>query len=164
MRHTALACGAFLTFGAFAQSTWPRVVIGTLLSRAAVRASLDGSAQRLQDPECSRILSGMRGATGQSLGATLAERAPGWTEYLRRVYFSEGSAGSLCERQHVLAFTAVNSRVVFICSNAFVSLRRRSIWHAEAVIIHEVLHTLGLPDGNDKDQDITEQVLRACHR
>ena len=42
--------------------------------------------------------------------------------------------------------------------------KRDAAWLAEAVIIHEVLHTLGLPDRNDKDQDITEQVLRVCHR
>ena len=166
-RQIMLACGVVVSAGVMAQPTWPRVYVGDIVARAAVRASLDGAVQRLHDPDCSRELSGLRGPGGELLGATLRQRSLDWAEYLRVIYFSEGSAESPCQRQNVLAFTAVNSRVVFICSKAFVQLRRKSIRQAEAVIIHEVLHTLGLPDRNDKDdkdQDITEQVLRACHK
>jgi hypothetical protein len=169
-RQIVLACGVVFSADVMAQPRWPRVSVGDIVARAAVRASLDGAVQRLHDPDCSRELSGLRGSGGESLGATLGRRSLGWAEYLRVIYFSEGSAESPCQRQNVLAFTAVNSRVVFICSKAFIQLRRKSIWHAEAVIIHEVLHTLGLPhrndrnDKEDKDQDITEQVLRVCHK
>jgi hypothetical protein len=164
-RQIVLACGGVVfNLGVMAQSEWPRVYVGNIVARAAVTASLEGAIQRLRDPDCSRALSVLRGSGGESLGATLTQRAPSWAEYLQGVYFSEGTAGSLCQRRSVLAFTTVNSRVVFICSEAFLQLRRRSVWLAEAVIIHEVLHTLGLPDRNDKDQDITERVLRVCHR
>jgi len=163
-RQIVLACGSLaFNLGVIAQATWPRVYVGNIVARAAVKASLDRAIQRLRNPDCSRALLALRGSGGESLGVTLAQRAPSWADYLQGVYFSEGTTGSPCQRRSVLAFTAVNSRVVFICSDAFLSLRRRSIWHAEAVIIHEILHTLGLPDRND-DQDITEQVLQACHR
>src|SRR5687768_1574595 len=162
--QTVILCGVFVASDAIAQSAWPRVVISGIVSRAAVTSSVEGAARRLQDTECSRILAGWRGSNGQLLGTTLAERAPDWTAYVRSIYFCEGVTATQCQRRDVVALTAVKSRVVFICANAFLALRRRSIWHAEAVIIHEVLHTLGLPDRNDKNGDITEQVLRACRK
>src|SRR5688572_33442516 len=107
-RQIVLACGVVvLNCGVVGQSAWPRIFVGNIVARAAVRASLDGAVQRLRDPDCSSALSGLRGVSGESLRATLEQRAPNWAAYLQSLYFSEGTAGSACQRRNVSAFTAI---------------------------------------------------------
>jgi hypothetical protein len=59
--------------------------------------------------------------------------------------------------------TTPGSRAVFVCTNRFTDFAKRSPVEAEAIVIHELLHTLGLGENPPSSDEITEAVLEACH-
>jgi len=52
--------------------------------------------------------------------------------------------------------------VVYICERRFSDLARRRQAMAEAIIIHEMMHTLGLGENPPTSQEITARVMRRC--
>jgi hypothetical protein len=58
-----------------------------------------------------------------------------------------------------LAFTQIHSPVVSICLRRFTLLRRPE---QDAVLIHEMLHSLGLGENPPESVAITAQVLKRC--
>jgi len=57
---------------------------------------------------------------------------------------ADGSVRRRCKRGEAFAFTTPGSRLVYVCGPQLKSLAARSPSRAQAVIIHETLHTLGL--------------------
>ncbi len=76
--------------------------------------------------------------------------------------FAEGHGERLCRRSGVLAFTSPGSRVVRVCGDRFRPLPQREPRQAEAVVIHEMLHTLGLGEEPPSPEQITARVRQAC--
>jgi hypothetical protein len=76
------------------------------------------------------------------------------------VVFIDESRHRLCLGTS-LAFTTPGSRVVRVCSN---ELLRQSLTRNQlaAMVIHEVLHTLGLPENPPSSREITRRVLARC--
>ena len=68
------------------------------------------------------------------------------------------------QQQGNLAVTEPGSRVVFICPTAFVEAVSGKPEQAEATLIHEMLHSLGLGENPPRSRDITERVLFRCDR
>ena len=58
--------------------------------------------------------------------------------------------------------TRPGSRVVFVCTTRFTDLVERNPAEAEAIVIHEMLHTLGLGENPPASDAITEAVAVAC--
>ena len=108
--------------------------------------------------ECQAVLTDFKTMTGQGLDEVL--RASGRTpqEQLDLLVFESGFGRHVCDRP-VLASTHVRSRVVTLCLGPF-SLGRREL--QEAVLIHEMLHSLGLGEGPPESVAITAQVLKRC--
>ena len=52
--------------------------------------------------------------------------------------------------------------MVFVCGDQFVRGWRVDRWHAEVVVIHEALHTLGLGENPPSSRDITARVRERC--
>ena len=77
------------------------------------------------------------------------------------VLFYDGSTTAPCRRPRVYAFTAPGSRVVRACP-ALGRLAAAAPDEAEAVVIHEVLHTLGLAENPPSSEEITARVERRC--
>jgi len=74
----------------------------------------------------------------------------------------------LCQRRRGpalldrVAFTAADNRVVFICPRMLLRTSRENWEHLVAVLIHEVLHTLGLGEDPPSSTEITRTVRRLC--
>jgi hypothetical protein len=91
----------------------------------------------------------------ESLGLTAAE-------YVDVLLFLEGASQSACQSGAALGGTRPGSRVVFLCGERFARTVRSNPRVAEAVIIHEMLHSLGLGENPPSSQEITSRVLKSC--
>jgi hypothetical protein len=130
---------------------------------APVRRAVAGAARRLAEPACAAVLGEFRDGSGRSLRdrlGTLGLEAP---DYARLVLFYDGSTEEPCRRPRIFAFTSPGSRVVRACpSLGALAVRRPD--EAEAVVIHEVLHSLGLARDSPSSDAITAAVERRCER
>ena len=131
---------------------------------AAVRTALVGASLRLSDARCRGILSDFHDRAGRSLAERAAETGVTLGEQLARVVFADGVGQATCRQADVIAATTPGSRVVFVCANRFWRLQARDPVRAEAILIHELLHTLGLPENPPDSYAITEAVLARCGR
>jgi hypothetical protein len=85
--------------------------------------------------------------------------APG---YMRHLFFYDATP-QLCSTS-VLARTIPGSRVIFVCGAHFVLQTSQDSRHAEAALIHEALHSLGLGENPPAGHVITERVRAHCGR
>ena len=93
----------------------------------------------------------------------MAERGFGDGAYLDHMFFYDGATSAPCRRADVFALTvAPGSRVVQVCGRRFEEVARRNPKLAEASLIHEMLHSLGLPENPPDPRAITERVLDLC--
>jgi hypothetical protein len=127
----------------------------------AVRRSVHGAARRLTEPSCEAVLADFRDTSGRGLRVGLGETGLDAPSYARMVLFYDGSNHEPCRRPGILAFTAPGRRVVRVCP----SLGRLAVAEpglAESVVIHEILHTLGLAENPPSSDQITRGVERRC--
>jgi hypothetical protein len=89
-----------------------------------------------------------------------AALAPDPPATLGRLIFRDGREHVFCRSGGVAAFTGAGSRVVFVCPRQFLELGRDE---AERVVLHELLHTLGLHERPPSSADIDRAVARRCH-
>jgi hypothetical protein len=126
-----------------------------------VRQAVHGAARRLDAAACAAVLSDFRDGRGRQLLDRLAERGVGPASYTRSVFFYDGSHEAPCRRPRVYAFTVPGSRVVYACpALGWLAVTDRP--RAEAVVIHEVLHTLGLEEDAPSSEAVTAAVERRC--
>ena len=83
-------------------------------------------------------------------------------DYVGVLIFLEGSSQSVCQSGAALGGTRPGSRVVFLCGEPFDRTVRSNARLAEAVIIHEMLHSLGLGENPPSSQEITSRVLKSA--
>jgi hypothetical protein len=131
-----------------------------------VRRALRGAAERLESPGCQAVFSDFSDASGRALSERLAELGETPRGYLGKVLFYDGSIKDRCQApdQTVLAIAAPSRPVVFVCARAFQKQYRNDPLYAEATLIHETLHTLGLGENPPKSREITSQVVKRCIR
>lgn len=81
-------------------------------------------------------------------------------EYLRqRMWFLEGNRQPQCQKRDAAAFTEPCSHVVYVCTSRIVT-NHESL--GDVVVIHEMLHSLGLPENPPTPREITERVRARC--
>jgi hypothetical protein len=124
-----------------------------------LRRARQGARERLADPQCLAVLTDFESVNDGRLDLVL--RASGRTaqEQLDLLVFESGLGRPLCDRRLSLAFTQIHSSVVSICLRPFTLLHRPE---QEAVLIHEMLHSLGLGENPPESVAITKQVLKRC--
>jgi hypothetical protein len=165
-RVTAGVVALFLTAsGTTARPEEGRVYvrIGGVRDREAVERAAGRVRQRLRDPECRRVLSDFGTDQGRTLAQILEALGPSPDEYLEWVYFYDGFGVGRCMQKSVLATTEPGSRVVRICGPRFTELETREPLTAQAVVLHEVLHTLGLRENPPHSAHITQRVVERCY-
>ena len=139
------------------------VRMGDEKTAAAVRKAAAGAYERLGNSSCQQVFSEFRSLDGRKLDEVLA--AEGWTDqtYLSLVLFYDGSRQLLCSlNDDPYAITQPGSRVVFICPRRFVQKQEWNPTAAEAIIIHEMLHSLGLGENPPSSEAISAVVLDRC--
>ena len=126
---------------------------------AALRRAVKAARRRLANPECRRLLSDFTTTPGRLLRASLDDHGQAPEEYLETVLFYDGSASRHCADRKTLAVTTPGSRVVFVCSPLVAKVRSGKV---EAMVIHEMLHSLGLGEDPPSGSEITAQVVTRC--
>ena len=128
--------------------------------RFAVARALGGAARMLGDPECQALLDEFADASGRPLRATLQGSGLRAPEYLDGIFFYDAPP-RLCEAS-TLAVTMPGSRAVLVCGSRFVRQMERNVLHAEAILVHEALHSLGLGENPPSSDYITERIRARC--
>jgi hypothetical protein len=129
-------------------------------TRAALTRALEGARQRLAGPGCAAVLGDFEADLGFSLSPRLAGVSP--ADYLDIVVFADGRDRSPCQGRQALATTSPGSRVVYVCGTTFVEQAELDPELAQATLIHELLHSLGLPENPPGSHEITRRVLARC--
>ena len=112
------------------------------------------------------MLTDFQDASGNSLLANLAALRRSPVEHLDGLWFVDASDARPCRRDDALvAYTTPGFRIIYVCAARFGHpLFRLSDRHAELLIIHEFLHSLGLGENPPTSDQITKQVARRCGR
>ena len=139
------------------------VEIGLPAARRAIVLGLRDAAARLSHPDCRQVLDDFSDWPGRAIVAQLEGSGVGISEYaLTRVWFVDGSDTAECRTgTPIAAFTGVGHKVVRVCASRLAHLDR-CMRAVEMLVIHEILHTLGLPENPPSSAEITRQVRRRC--
>jgi hypothetical protein len=129
--------------------------------RFALGLALASAARQLDDPGCQALLDEFSDGSARPLRASLVEAGLGPSEYLRRGVFFYDAPQSICGTSN-LALTKPGSRAIFVCGARFVREMKGGSRHGEAVLIHELLHSLGLGENPPSSDSITDRVMARC--
>jgi hypothetical protein len=142
----------------------PRVQVADSSVLHRVKSAVIGAKARLDRPECQRLLTDFQDTDGRPLLENLGTSSLTPSDYLfERIWFVDGGDTPQCRRdQAMAAFTMPGHQGVWICSNRFAPRFARQATAAELIVIHEMLHTLGLAENPPSTSQITEQVTRRC--
>jgi hypothetical protein len=124
-----------------------------------ITRAFQGAVRKLQAPACQQLFTDFTDSEGRPLQERLGSSTP--AEYLSRLVIRDGEIPKGSRRCAVAgadAFT-VDGAVVFVCGQNF--LRRRPSGR-ENVLIHEMLHTLGLREQPLGSAEITRRVEKRC--
>ena len=153
-----------VAFGGQGPRQTPRVQVADSEVQRLVKGAVLGAKHRLERPECQRLLTDFQNREGRLLLDRLEATGLTAPEYLfDRVWFVDGAGTPICQRdERTAAFTAPGHQVVHICTARFGKSFENEIVAAEIIVIHEMLHTLGLAENPPSTREITEQVRRRC--
>jgi hypothetical protein len=158
----ALVAGVLALSPQLARPAEPRsnVRLVHVVEKATFARALDGAARDLALPGCLAVLDDFADRSGRPLRDALRGAGGSAPEYLRNVLFYDAPP-EVC-RRGALAVTQPGSRVVLVCGARFASQVARNSRHAEAILIHEALHSLGLGEDPPSSDFITERIRVRC--
>jgi hypothetical protein len=139
-----------------------RSVVPPAAGGVALHWAVVGAHRRLEQPVCRGLLAEFSDASGRTLQENLDALGETGGTYLARILFADGTSRPRCKARGAFAFTTVGSRVVYVCGREFKDLADRSPVRAQAIVIHEALHTLGLGENPPSSSEITARVLAGC--
>jgi hypothetical protein len=82
-------------------------------------------------------------------------------DYVGLIPFLDGSRHPLCRKTTVALVASPGVRRVYVCK-AFADFQLRQPGVAESMVIHEILHTLGLGENPPTSMEITQRVEARC--
>ena len=136
---------------------------------AATERAKAGAARRLRSPECQKLLTAYSDRAGRTLSENLAPWGMSAAEYVRQLPLYDGAGVAACRRGSVRLATFPGEPPVFVCTrrprrlnSAFSTVEAENPSLAEVMVIHEMLHTLGLGENPPTTFEITEQVKARC--
>jgi len=130
---------------------------------AAVRQAVDGARERIATPSCQSLLEEFKAPDGVTLRSHLEESGATLEARLQDLHFFDASNLPACRPAQVHAFTRPGLGAVYVCAARFTAARLREPELAEAVVIHELLHTIGLGENPPTPAYITARVKDRCH-
>lgn len=135
-----------------------RVRMGASNHAQMVRRALDGAHERLGRPECRKLFTDFVDVDGRPLQQRLDALDLDGQQFLRYVGFYEGYGHKPCGHAGVMAFTQPRSLAVRVCP----AIAKGDRELVELILIHEMLHSLGLGENPPSTFAITNQVRRRC--
>jgi hypothetical protein len=131
------------------------------VDQAAVERARAGAVRKLQEPECLRLLDDFTDGSGRLLRHNLEGFSVGAAEYAHMIVFASGTRHSRCGRGGVALVSSPGLPRVYVCGS-FAMLQVREPQLAEDLVIHEILHTLGLGENPPSSVEITKTVQGRC--
>jgi hypothetical protein len=129
-----------------------------------VKMAITGAIRRLGTESCQRVFDDFTDPSGLALSANLRATGKAAGGALAALYFAEGDGTSQCRSEaRVVAFTEPGSHVVHVCGARFAKFGA-NIEVAEILLIHELLHSLGLAENPPTSGQITDTVRSRCSR
>lgn len=129
---------------------------------STVRRGLGQAVRFLDDASCRGVFTDFSDSRGHTLQSRLDRHGVSAQDYLRLVVFLDGSEAAQCRSHAVVAFTSVGSRAVFVCGDSFQAMSRARPELGGVLLIHEVLHSLGLEENPPTTHQITDHVMQRC--
>lgn len=126
-------------------------------STSILRAAA-GAYERLGRAECQKLFTDFNDQSGRPLQERLDTLELNGQEFLRYVGFYEGYGRRRCGQAQVMAFTQPGSLAVHVCPQ----IGRQDQEMVEMIVIHEMLHSLGLGENPPTTSEITKQVTKRC--
>ena len=127
-----------------------------------VREVVDGALRRVSRADCARVIGEMNDAEGRPLAWNLSERGMTPVGYLAALRFYEGDGLRQCQYDTTVAVTVPNSRVIWVCGRRFARYFALDRPQGEIIVIHEMLHSLGLGENPPSSAEITDTVEHRC--
>jgi len=139
-----------------------RIRIEDPRTASTLESVLDGARRRLERPFCEEVLTDFTDAAGHPLRYNLRTLAPTPAGYLALIHFVDGAETAACRHSGATAVTTPGSRVVWVCGRRMMAHAREDRRAVEIVVIHELLHTLGLGENPPTSGAISVQVAWRC--
>jgi hypothetical protein len=127
----------------------------------AVDSARRGALKRLEADECRKVFTDFTDAQGRTLQQNLDEWGASPAEYIGLIPFLDGSSQATCRRTRTALVASPGVRRVFVCK-AFADFQLKQPGVAESMVIHEILHTLGLGENPPTSIEITQRVEARC--
>ncbi len=162
---------ALITFAASAAlPAAPRFAPLSEWDIGALERARAGAVRRLLEPECQKVLSDFTDPEGRTLLANLEPWQQTASDYLRQaITFRDGASLPNCRKRTVFLATSRGQLSVFACpaggstpGSRFARIQIEKPKLAEVMVIHEMLHTLGLGEDPPTTFEITERVMARC--
>ncbi len=131
------------------------------VDHAAVERARAGAGRRLQELECQKVLDDFRDGQGRPLRQSLETWGMSAAEYVHLIPFVRGSTHPRCLRGNVVLVSSPAFPRVYVCSG-FAMTQVSQPRLAETMVIHEMLHTLGLGENPPSSLEITKGVQGRC--
>jgi hypothetical protein len=133
------------------------------MARRQLQRAIAGAAKRLSRCPCQTIFRDFRDDSGRPLDSKLDALHQSGAEYLYSLRFVDSRDSSACRAdRRIAAFTERGSHVIHICGARFESELMHDPVTSEVVIIHELLHALGLGENPPTESEITHQIFARC--
>jgi hypothetical protein len=142
---------------------WPRVHVPDPVANYAMGEVLDRASALLAEPGCGSVLTDFHDQHGRPLTDHLVTLDVDIRTYVTLIVFIDDSRHPHCASGAV-AFTEPGGRVVRLCVDRLKEAWARDRTFTLAVVIHELLHTLGLGENPPSSSEITKRVLARCAR
>jgi hypothetical protein len=154
----ALAVTAITSTGTAADVPAFRIRFGGSPHAQSLQRALAGAHERLGRNECRRLFTDFADEQGRPLQERLDTLGLSGQEFLGYIGFYEGYGHRRCGQMQVVAFTVPGSLAVRVCPQ----VARQDRLTVELIVIHELLHSLGLGENPPSSAEITRQVTRRC--
>ena len=130
----------------------------------AVTTAVRQAARKLAVPACQNVFSAFKDSSGRTLRENLDAKGQNEVLYLKWLVFVNGAEDHFCLDSQIVAGTNPGDRLVRVCGSRFKLIARTDSGYAAALVIHEELHSLGLPENPPSSDAITRKVVEHCGR
>ena len=140
------------------------VTPGTLNAYDAglVRRAVEGARSRLRDAACEGLVDEFKDPQGLPLRKRLEDQRTTLDARLDAIRFVDASESAQCRSAGSLAFAVRDSFVVYVCPRVMAKAQLGQPGRVQAVVIHELLHTIGLGENPPTSSHITARVEARC--
>ena len=156
----AVLAAALLLAAQAAQAASPAHKL-TGFDAGAVDRARNVAIRKLQDATCRKVFTDFKDTQGRTLQQNLEEWTADPADYVALVPFLDGSDQKLCRNTKTMLVAQPGVRRIYVCK-AFADFQVKEPGIAESMVIHEILHTLGLGENPPTSIEITQRVEARC--